>query len=142
MYFARVVRPTSEEAENVSEENVALGRTLYEAFDRGDIPAILEGLAENVSWNSPTVLPHGGIAHGHEEVTGFFERLADKWEDFQVELRDFVSSADQVCVIGWARGNLGGLPAAYGFVHCLTIADGTVIRFHEYVDPEPAVYAS
>lgn len=56
----------------MSNENVALVRSLYEAFDRGDIPAVIAGLAENVSWNSPTVLPHGGIAHGHAEVEGFF----------------------------------------------------------------------
>ena len=124
----------------MSDENVALARGLYEAFDRGDIPTILAALAENVSWNSPTLLPHGGIAHGHDEVQGFFERVAEKWEDLCVEVRDFVSSGDRVCVIGWAKGTLAGTPAAYGFVHCLTIGDGVVIRFHEYVDPERAVY--
>lgn len=125
----------------MSDENAALARGLYEAFDRGDIAAIIGALAENVSWNSPTVLPHGGIAHGHEEVEGFFKRLADKWEDFRVEVREFVSSGDRVCAIGRAQGKLEGLPAAYGFVHCLTVVDGTVIRFHEYVDPERALYA-
>lgn len=125
----------------MADENVALVRSLYEAFDRGDIPAVIAGLAENVSWNSPTVLPHGGIAHGHEEVEGFFVRLADRWEDFHVEVRDFVTSGDKVCVIGWAKGELQGTPAAYGFVHYLTVAGGSVIRFHEYVDPERAVYA-
>jgi len=126
----------------MSDENVGLVREMYEAFDRGDVPAIIGGLAENVSWNSPTVLPHGGIAHGHEEVLGFFERLAATWNDFQVEVRDYVSSGDRVCVIGSAKGTLGGasVPTAYGFVHCLTIVDGVVLRFHEYVDPERAVY--
>ena len=79
-----------------------------------------------MSWNSPTVLPHGGIAHGHDEVGGFFKRLADKWEDFRVELRDLVSSGDHVCVIGWATGKRNGLPTAYGFVHVLTVADEVV----------------
>lgn len=126
----------------MSDENVAFVRSLYEAFDRRDIPSILAGLDENVSWNTPTVLPHGGIAHGHKEVAGFFKRLDDKWDDIHVKLYDFVSSGDRVCVLGWAKGNRNGLPTAYGFAHALTIADGTVIRFHEYVDPERAIYDS
>ena len=65
----------------MSDENVALVRSLYEAFDRGDIPAVIAG------------------------------------------------------------GELQGTPAAYGFVHYLTVAGGSVVRFHEYVDPERAVYA-
>lgn len=124
----------------MSEENVALARGLYEAFDRGDIAAILAALEKDVSWNSPTLLPHGGIAHGPNEVEGFFQRLMNKWEDFEFKVHDFVSSGDRVCVIGWATGSLDGVRTAYGFVHYLTVADGVVTRFHEYVDPERAVY--
>ena len=124
----------------MSEQNVALVRGLYEAFDRGDIPAILEALDDDVSWNSPTVLPHGGIAHGPSEVEGFFQRLVDKWEGLTVEVRDLVGDGDRICVIGRATGSLDGVKTAYGFVHCLDVENGVVKRFHEYVDPERAVY--
>lgn len=86
----------------MSDDNVALVRGMYEAFDQGNVPAIIGALAENVSWASPRVLPHGGMAHGHEEVLGFFQRLSDKWDGFQVEVQDFVSADDRVFVIGRA----------------------------------------
>ena len=124
----------------MSEQDVAFVRDLYEAFDRGDVPAILGALDDDVSWNSPTVLPHGGIAHGPEEVSGFFQRLSDRWDDFEVDARDYVGDGGRVCVIGRATGILGGVKTAYGFVHCLDVGDGAVKRFHEYVDPERAVY--
>src|SRR4051812_37391888 len=45
-------------------QNVELLRGAYDAFDRGDIPAILAILDDDVVWNTPEVLPHGMSAQG------------------------------------------------------------------------------
>ncbi len=34
-------------------ENVQLIQSLYAAFGRGDIPALLEGLSDSVEWTNP-----------------------------------------------------------------------------------------
>ena len=121
----------------MSQDNVALLRSTYEAFGRGDVPAVLATFAEDISWQVPTVLPHGGTAKGREEVGAFFQRLAGMWDDFELEPGDFVASGDRVCVIGKARGRFEGTQTGYGFVHCWTIRDGVSTDFDEYVNPGP-----
>jgi uncharacterized protein len=121
----------------MSEENVQLAKSAYEAFGRGNIPGVLGVLSEDVEWNAPAVLPQGGQAHGRDEVGQFFERVVSNWSDFVVEPEDFVASGDRVCVIGSARGKLDGTDAGYGFVHAWTVRDGAMVRFDEYVDPSP-----
>jgi ketosteroid isomerase-like protein len=126
----------------MANDNVELLRGTYEAFARGDIPGVMSAFAPDIEWNAPAVLPHGGQARGPEEVGQFFQGLGATWEDFGLELDDFVASGDRVCVIGRAHGRLKGQETGYGFAHCWTVRDGTCTRFDEYVDPEPAVYAS
>lgn len=53
-------------------------RAIYEAFGRGDVPAILERLADDVEWEyggMPEV-PWLAPRRGRAQVGGFFESLA------------------------------------------------------------------
>ena len=59
--------------------NIDTVKQMYEAFGRGDIPAILEKLDENVEWDtdydSPAA-PWLQPRRGRENIAGFFEALA------------------------------------------------------------------
>jgi len=123
-----------------SENTEPLQRT-YEAFGRGDIPAVMAIMAEDIEFNAPDVLPHGGATRGHEGVGAFFQKLASTWEDFAIDLHDFVGDGDRVCVTGRADGKLDGTQTGYGFVHSWTFRDGIAVRFDEYVDPDAALYS-
>lgn len=69
--------------------NVETLQQTYEAFGRGDIPAILEHVAEDVRWeHHPTGnaaqdrdVPYMRPRSGREEVAGFFQ---DMEEDFEM----------------------------------------------------------
>ncbi len=123
-------------------ENADLVRGAYEAFGRGDIPAILDMLAPDVDWNVPAVLPHGGSFRGPDAVGGFFQGIGERWEDFKVEFGDLLEGGGDVASVGRAEGTLRGAGAAsYGFAHVFTVADGKITRFREYVDPDPAILA-
>lgn len=125
----------------MAQDNVELLRGTYDAFGRGDVPAVLGNFADDITWHAPAVLPQGGDAKGKEEVGQFFQRLVEKWEGLQLDLRDFVASGDRVCVIGQAGGRLDGTQTGYGFVHCWTVRDGLCVDFDEYVDPAPELLA-
>jgi ketosteroid isomerase-like protein len=125
----------------MSDDNAALLRETYDAFGRGDIPAVLGILAEDIEWKAPEVLPHAMDVHGRDDVGAFFQKLASTWSDFHLEIDDLVASGDRVCAIGWARGTLDGGRAGYGFVHAWTVRDGVCVRFDEYVDPSPELIA-
>jgi ketosteroid isomerase-like protein len=118
-------------------DNVELLRTTYEAFGRGDIPAVLDAFAEDIEWSVPEVLPHGGRARGRDEVAGFFERLASMWDGFGLDIDALFGSGDHVCAMGRARGTLDGVQTGYGFMHVWTVTEGVCRRFDEFVDPAP-----
>lgn len=125
----------------MSEDNAALLQATYEAFGRQDMATVLAVLDENIVWNAPAVLPHAMAVSGRADVPGFFQNLASTWEDFSLEIEDFVASGDRVCVIGRVGGRVGGVAASYGFVHAWTVRDGVCVRFDEYVDPSPELLA-
>jgi ketosteroid isomerase-like protein len=60
--------------------NIDTVKAMYEAFGRGDVPAILEKLDENVEWDTDYD-PHSAAApwleprRGRENVPGFFEAV-------------------------------------------------------------------
>ncbi len=122
-------------------ENAELLRTTYEAFGRGDIPAVMGVLDENIVWNAPAVLPHSLPVSGRDDVGKVFQNIASTWDDFSLEVDDLVASGDRVCAIGRAGGTLDGAPASFGFVHAWTVRDGVCVRFDEYVDPSPELIA-
>jgi ketosteroid isomerase-like protein len=125
----------------MSNENVELLRGTYDAFGRGDVPAVMAAFADDISWSVPEALPHGVQSRGKGEVGQFFQRLASTWEDFELEIDDYVASGERVCVIGRATGRLDGVQTGYGFVHAWTVRDGVCIALDEYVDPDPHVLA-
>lgn len=60
--------------------NTSTVKAMYEAFGRGDVPAILEHLAENIEWEYGTTPSHQvpwlQPRTGRAAVVGFFEALA------------------------------------------------------------------
>ena len=110
-------------------------RQAYDAFARGDISAVLDVMADDVSWTVPDLVPQGGTANGKEEVGGFFQRLGELYEDLGLDIQDFVDGDDRVAGVGMASGKLrSGRPVEYGFVHVFDVSGGQVTRFREYVD--------
>lgn len=126
----------------MSDPNVEMLKQAYEAFGRGDIPGVMSVFADDIDWHVPAALPQGMDARGKGEVAGFFGKLVEVWEDFSVEIEDFVASGDRVCVIGTGTGKLDGRDASYGFVHAWTVRDGACTKFAEYADPSPDVLSS
>jgi uncharacterized protein len=124
------------------EGNVEVVRGAYEAFGRQDIPAVLSIMRDDVEWHVPTVVPQGMDAEGPGGVGKFFQRLAELWQDLQVDLAGFLSSEDQVAAIVGVKGKLGGAERSYDAVHVWTLESGKVVRFHEYVDVERDTFSA
>jgi hypothetical protein len=117
----------------VSESDVQTIREVYDAFGRGDIPAVMGVMTDDVVFHVPDNLPHGPGATGPEEVGEFFERLGSTWTEFELDIMDFVDGGDKVFVRGRARGQLNGNPTTYGFVHVFHVQEGKVPHFDEYI---------
>ena len=123
--------------------DVATVQAIYAAFGRGDIPAILERLAEDVAWEqwtggSPAA---AGIAYlaprtGRAEVGQFFAALG-ALEFHAFEPTGFLEGDHQVAAL--IRLDVTVRATGKRFqddeVHLWTFDDaGRVVRFRHYVD--------
>jgi ketosteroid isomerase-like protein len=110
-------------------------RQAYDAFARGDIPGVLELVADDVQWDVTETLPQGGSFSGRDAVGGFFQRLGELYEEINIDVEDLVDGESVVAGVGIARGALReGGPVEYGFAHVFSLSGGEVVRFREYAD--------
>jgi ketosteroid isomerase-like protein len=116
--------------------------TIYEAFGRGDVPAILEHLADDVAWDEwpdnfaqRAGVPHLVARHGRDHVAGFFG-VVGAWTVLGFEVLDLVGDGRQVVAEIRASFALpGGGRFADEELHLWTFDDGgRVCRFRHYVD--------
>jgi uncharacterized protein len=90
----------------MSEENVQIVRDAYDAFNGGDIPAVLATLDADVEW----IEPGGGNApsgtfRGPESVgQDVFAAVPENFDEFSAEAEDFRDEGDRVVVTGRFKG--------------------------------------
>lgn len=123
---------------NSQEENIKIVQSIYDAFAKRDINAIVEMLSDEVEWGEPMnpYNPAGGTRHGHE---GFLEWLnvGRQSEDILVlEPRKMLVDDDSVAVVGYekCRAIQTGKVYETDFVHLVTIYKQKVIKFQEFFD--------
>ena len=128
-----------------SAQNIKLVQSMYEAFAKKDIKAILAVLSNDVEWGEPEnpFNPSGGTKNGHK---GFLEwlRVGKESEDIIVlQPRHFLVGDDNVAVVGYTKclAKSTGKSYATDFVHLVTIKDGKIVRFQEFFDTYAAAVA-
>ena len=114
-------------------------RALYEAFGRGDVPAILGAFDPQISWSEADnfLYADGNPYIGPDAVaSGVFQRIVSDVDGFAVAPERFVDGGDTVVVEGHYRGTMKatGTPINAQFAHVWTFRDGKVVRFQQYTD--------
>ena len=127
------------------QENLKLIQDVYEAFGRGDLPAILGSLTDDVEWNHPRgdQIPWGGQRRGPEEVTGFFVALGQTIDVEQFQPQRFHADGDTVIVFGRERMRARATGRSYEneWSHEFVIRDGKIAKFTEYTDTAAIIAA-
>ncbi|MGH8106079.1 MAG: nuclear transport factor 2 family protein, partial [Arenimonas sp.] len=76
-------------------------RNIYSAFARGDIPAVLAPLAQNVSWTEAEGFPYGGTYIGADAVLqNVFMKLGSEWDGYTAVSHELIGSGDTVIGLG------------------------------------------
>ena len=121
----------------MSHDNIALVRSLYEAFAKGDVPTVLAGFADDIEWNEPEGIPYGGQYRGPQAVAeNVFGPVTSDFDDFDVSPEEILADGDRVVVLltvtGTANesGNKLSMPAA----HVWTVRDGKIAEFRQLAD--------
>ncbi|HCE10074.1 MAG TPA: hypothetical protein DIT28_01025 [Oxalobacteraceae bacterium] len=108
----------------------------YEAFGRGDVPAILELVADKVDWEfvgSPD-FPYAGSRHNRQEVADFFADVQRADETHRFEPREFIEGGDNVTVLGWkdATGRDTEKKFESEWAYVATVKNGKVTRWRGF----------
>jgi uncharacterized protein len=125
--------------------NVDVVRKTYEAVGRGDIPALLDLLTDDVGWTlqGPSVIPFAGTRRGREETAEFFSLVGENLEFEQFEPREFVVQGDTVAVLGYERSLIKptGRTLEQEWAHVYTLRDGKIAMFRAFEDTATLVVA-
>ena len=123
----------------MSEANIATVQSLYAAFGRGDIDAIVNGCLPDVTWASggrKEDYPPFGMRKGTGAVRDFFRSVAEVQDFDEFSPREFYADRDKVFVLGRYRMRVKktGQKVASDWVHVLTFRGGKVSDFREFTD--------
>jgi ketosteroid isomerase-like protein len=123
-----------------AQENVQVVQRAYEAFSRGDIPAMLNTLTEDVEWfipGPPQILQYAGQRRGREGVAQFFSLLDGAEEIERFEPKEFLAQGEKVVVLGTyrARVKTTGRIVESDWVQCTYCAMGRFRNFANSVTP-------
>ena len=125
--------------------NVQIIKDAYASFQRGDIPALLDMVTDDVAWYlpGPPDIPAAGKRVGRDQVADFFVKLSESDEILAFEPRAYFSEGDTVVVLGRysARVRKTGRIADLQWVHVFTIRDGRVASWEEFYDTADVVKA-
>ena len=122
--------------DSITRNDVAVVRSVYEAFGRGDVPAIFGHFHAEAEVYQSSRVPWGGRYAGHEELGVFLTKLTGVIES-EVDTGLFIDDEEgHVVQIGHTRGKVRktGRPFDVPETHVWTVEDGKVLRFESYID--------
>src|SRR5688572_4058294 len=102
-------------------------KALYEAFARGDVPAVMAAMDPLINWTEAEGFLYGGTYVGPDAILeNVFAKLGSEWEGFSAIPGQFVEEGNMVVALGTysgryvATGNTMSVP----FAHAWTLRDG------------------
>ncbi|MBX3376945.1 MAG: nuclear transport factor 2 family protein [Phycisphaeraceae bacterium] len=119
--------------------SATLIKSLYTAFSKGDVPAVLAAFDPAIRWceaenyylsdRNPYIGP-AAIAEG------VFTRLITDVPNFSLAPSNFIDAGDTVVVEGRYRGTFKATGKSFDtqFAHVWQLKNGKVVRFQQYTD--------
>ncbi len=121
----------------MSQQDVEIVRSGYDAFNRNDIPAALALQDPQIEWIEAGGgrAPAGTFRGPQSIATEVFAKVPQNFDDFRAEPEQFIDAGEHVVVVGRFRGKgKGGTTLDAPFVHVYQMRNGKSIRFQNYVD--------
>jgi uncharacterized protein len=115
----------------------------YDAWNRGDIAAVLELVDPHFEWHESSEVPGGAHVYTREQFGSYLASLSRLWKSFRFEPQELLAAGDEVLVdvLEVARGRASGVEVTQRFVHVWTVRDGRACRMRAYRDKAEALRA-
>jgi ketosteroid isomerase-like protein len=133
-------------AREMSQTNVEAFKRGLDAGNRGDVDAMLEVLAPDVTWHSAFHTLLGGettVFRGHDGVRELMKDLSDAFGHIEMDMSEIRSMGDRVVAIGRyrARGGASGAQVETPIAFVAEFKNGKAVSQRAYLDPEEALEA-
>jgi len=120
--------------------NVDVVRSAYEAFGRGDVPAVLGAMDPGIEWREAEgnpYMPSGKAWVGPDAIlNNLFVKLGSEWDGFTVHPKTFHDAGKAVVVEGRYTGKYKatGKKLDVQVCHIWEVKGGKLTKFQQYVD--------
>jgi hypothetical protein len=121
----------------VGDQSVEFVHGVYEAFGRGDVPAVLGAMTEDVEWREAEGMPYGGVHHSPQQVAeNVFGPITTDVDGFAVTPEQLIASGDTVAAVVryTGTGKLSGKSLDLEAVHIWDLRAGKLARFRQFID--------
>lgn len=127
--------------ESLTERNRAVVQALYDAGARGDVPALMDHLAEDIVVHEPPFLPYGGRYAGREAFLGMFGEIGNYLDLSAIALEYLVADGQRVIGVLRIPDRATGEPTL--LAEQSTLRDGKVVEMRIfYFDPGSMITAA
>jgi ketosteroid isomerase-like protein len=111
--------------------------SVYEAFARGDVAAVLAALSPNIIWTEAEGFPYGGTYVGPDAVLqNVFAKLGSEWDGYVAVPNELITNADTVVALGEYSGTYKATGNSFKapFVHVWKFDGEKAISFRQHTD--------
>ena len=127
----------------MSQETVNVARNAVAAFNRRDVPALVELTTDDFQWVTWTGTVETTVYDGAEGLAGYFQD-ADIWEVLNLDVEEFRDLGDRVLVVGMfhARGGGSGVEVRAPYYSAFFVREGRLARVLSFRTEEEALEAA
>jgi ketosteroid isomerase-like protein len=126
----------------MSQENVEIVRSAFNALDQGDLRAAVEFMDPAIEWDVSQVLLDQEVIVGRDVVLAYLEQTFAALP-FAHEGCEFVDVAERICVLASirGRGSGSGVELAHPCGYVMTVRNGAIIQSCFFGDHDAALKA-
>jgi ketosteroid isomerase-like protein len=128
----------------VSQENVEIVRSGYEAWNRGDLDHIGGLTDDSFEWREASEVPGAGTGRGRAEFDRYLRSFEHFWHEFRFEPIEIRDAGDRVLAVVIERGRSahGDLEVSQRFMHVWTLRRGKAVRLEGFYQEADALKAA
>lgn len=112
----------------------------YQLFGEGKMEEVLAMWDDNIVWEACPNLPYidgDGVFRGKPAIlSGVFAHLPEYYDNFNIEVREFVGDGDKIVMVGRYTGEYKPTGKTFDVhaTHTWTYENGKVVNFFQAVD--------